>query len=815
MHCFRFYAPNDTLRPRPACSNMQRKLNGASDGARGNHMSISNKSQAKRRPATGVAMVALTVGLMTSANAAQAASDTTAAPGGPTPSAAPIVLADASAAGASDSGDIVVTAQRRAQSTMDVGINVTAIAPQRLKEEKIDRIGELIQATSNLEVREIRPGGGQPAITIRGVGMNDFTVASNPSTAVYFDGVYSPNIGTISQQFFDLGQVEVLKGPQSSLYGRNATAGAITISSAAPTDMVEGYITGGYGNYKAFDAEGAIGGPIANGLTGRLSVKTRQSYAGWIKNTLPGGDDFGEIHQVSVRGQLKWTDGGRFTLHGIFAYQHEDDQPGAFTVFGRRVPGGRPGATTALCPVALANQIDFGNSCASLFGSVRPSTDVRTIAENDSWRVKGETYTGTLLGTYEGDGFAIRSVTSYLHWKEIYHKSDSLPITEQNAILDQRTWQISEDLQIASTGHRRLGWMAGVYLSSANTNNPTYTIAPINGGNYIGTNDADTKTAQAYAQLDYELTPRLTVNVGGRFLYEHDNKVGGTWFDTNQNRIVDAGDRNQAFLDDAVNQTAFTWKVGLNYKPDNSTLFYGSVTHGFKSGGFIAPAVATSTSQLLPYKGENIYAFEVGAKKSLFDRMLDVSTSLFYYDYHDLQTNQQQFVGNLLVNRFANVPHAHIKGLDFEAVLRPVTGLELRADAGLIDTWVGAFSSGGIAYAPGNKFANAPTFSGTGSVRYQFRVTDGYELALGASVHRQSKIYPNTENAPLFRIDSDATLVSAQAQLILTDTGWSAMAWVKNLTNTAYTNSTYQTGSTVNTLYNAPRMYGVSLTRRF
>jgi iron complex outermembrane receptor protein len=721
----------------------------------------------------------------------------------------------APAAAAPDDGTIVVTAQRRAQSTLDVGINVTEVTPQRLADERIVRIGELIQATSNIEVREIRPGGGQPAITIRGVGMNDFTVASNPSTAVYFDGVYSPNIGTISQQFFDLGQVEILKGPQSSLYGRNATAGAINIVSAKPTEDFSGYVTGGYGNFNSVDAEGAISGRIAQNLTARVSVKTRQEYDGWMNNIYPGGDDIGTIHQTSVRAQLKWNPSERFELHTIFGYQHEDDEPGAFTAFGRHVAGGAPGATTGICAVSAANMIDFNNTCYSIFGTQRTSTDVLTISENDHWNVRGNSYTGTAIGTYQGDGFTVKSVTGYLHWQEQYIKSDALPVTEQTATLDQRTWQVSEDLQIASSGKKRLEWVAGVYLSTANTNDPTYTIAPINNGNYIATNSADTKTAQAYAQLDFNLTSKLQLTAGARYIYEHDSKVGGTWLDTNSNHVIDAADKNQAFLDDSFNQHAVTWKFGINYKPTSTTLLYGSITHGFKSGGYIAPSVATSTSQLLPYKGENIYSFEVGGKKTLFDNMIDLSTSLFYYDYHDLQTNQQQLVGNLNVNRFANVPHAHIKGIDLEAAFRPIKGFELKLDGGLIDTWVGIFTSGGVNFAPGNRFANAPTFAGTASIRYQWHLIGDFDMAMGGSIHHSSSTFANTENTPLYRIDSVVTLVNAQVQLLLPAKGWTAMVWGKNLTNTEYTNSTFQNGSVVNTLYNMPRTYGISVTKRF
>jgi len=733
------------------------------------------------------------------------------------PAAAHAADASAKADEASDTGagEIVVTAQRREQSTMDVGINVTAISEERLKVERVERIGELKQLTSNVEVREIRPGGGQPVITIRGVGMNDFTVASNPSTSVYFDGVYSPNIGTISQQFFDVQSVEILKGPQSTLYGRNATAGAVTVSSAQPTDTLSGYLTGGLGNYRAFEGEGAISGPVGKGLTARISVRTRQMYDGWINNLYPGGHDIGQIHQVAVRAQLKWEATDSLTLRGIFGYQHEDDEPGAFTAFGRHVPGGAPGATTPFCPVSLANQIDFGNTCASLFGALRTSTDVHTISENDPWTVKGKAYTGTLIATWRGDGFAVTSTTGYLHWQENYIKSDALPITEQTAILDQRTWQWSQDLQIASTGTRPLEWMGGVYLSTANTNNPTYTIAPIQNGNFIGTNSADTRTAQAYAQLDWNVTPTLQLTAGARYIHEFNSKIGGTWKDVNKNGVVDVGDVNQAFMDDSIKQDAVSWKVGVNYKPSRDTLIYGSITHGFKSGGFIAPAVATNSSQLLPYKGEHLYAFEIGWKQNLWDNLVSLTTSLFYYKYNDMQTNQQQLVGNLLVNRFANLSDAHIKGVDFELAVRPVRGMELRFDGGLIDSWVGAFTSGGVNFPAGNRFANAPTFTGSASARYRWAVTDDLDMSLSGSVHRQSGVFTNTENTPIYRIDSDATLVNAQLQLIMPETGWTASLWAKNLTNDEYTNSTFQNGSAVNTVYNMPRTYGLSFTKKF
>jgi iron complex outermembrane receptor protein len=742
-----------------------------------------------------------------------AASDDTAKASVPDAASTPALTATADAAPADN---IVVTAQRRNQSTLDVGINVTEISPQTIRENRIERLGEIIQATSNVDVREIRPGGGQPAITIRGVGMNDFTVASNPSTAVYFDGIYSPNIGTVSQQFFDLQNVEVLKGPQSSLYGRNATAGAINITSAAPTDYLTGYFNGGFGNYKSVDGEGAISGPLGEGLTGRISVKTRQMYGDWMHNVYPGGQGIGNLHQVSTRAQLQYKpDDSPFEFRAIFQYQHENDVPGAFTAFGRHVAGGKPGVTTALCPSAIANQIDFANQCYSLFGQKRPSTDILTISEDTPWTVHGNTYTGTFLATYHGDGFDIKSTTGYLHWYEQYIKSDAWPVLEQQTTLDQKTRQTSEDLEIASTGIRKLDWLAGVYLADGDTNNPTYTLAPIQNADFVSLSNSHVRTAQAYAQLGYHFSSKLEFIAEARYIYEHDSKVGGTWNDKNADQIVDAGDVNQAFINNSFNQHAVTWKFNLNYKPDASMLLYASITHGYKSGGYIAPSAATNSSQLQHYDGENIYAYEVGAKKSLWNHAVDLSTSLFYYQYLGLQTNEQQLIGNLNINHFANIPHAHIKGIDMDVAFHPFEGFELKLDGGLIDTWVGLFASGGVVHQPGNKLANAPTFTGTASVRYQWHLTPKLDMAIGSSAHRQSRTYADTENTPLYRIDSGATLVDAQLQLILPNQGMSVMIWGKNLTNCEYTNSTFLNGSAVNTLFNMPRTYGVSFSKNF
>lgn len=738
-----------------------------------------------------------------------------------------VALAEAAGSAAADTpasvAEVIVTAQHRRQSTTDVGIEVAEISGQRLQEQRVQTLNDLTQLTSAVDIRFGRPGG-QPIVTIRGVGMNDFTVGSHPSTAVYIDNVYYPNIGTISGQLFDTAAAEILKGPQSTLYGRNSTAGSMNITSARPSPDLSGYVTAGYANYNTFHGEGAVSGPLTSTLLGRLSLQTEQRSDGYMKNQYPGGATIGDSHKINTRAQLQWNPNDSWEALEIVSYGHENDQPGAFTAYGIRVPGGAPGKPTpANCPAFLSGHIDFSNTCASSFGYQRPYAAPYTISENDPWTVNSDTFASSLNVTYKGNGFNVRSITGYLHWRELYVKSDGLPTRETTQALHERLWQVSEDLQVLSTTHGPLSWIAGLYLAKSNLNNPTYSLQEQQSGAYTNSithNDVTTQTAQAYAQLDYSITPKLQVTAGARYIYEHDDKIGGTW----QNRQYTGGPDNgdltpayisTAFLDTSIVQHAMTWKFGLNYKPTADSLLYASITHGYKSGGFVS-TLATSVAQLLPYKGEDIYAYEIGAKQFLLDRRVQLSASAFYYDYKNLQTSQYIALGTTFINTFNNIPTAHLQGMDLGVRLAPIRGLEISLDAGFLDTYLGAFASAGGARVPGgNQFANAPRFTGTADVRYQFALTSDYDVVVGATLHRQGQAFADTVNTPVFRDHSDSTLLDAHLDLLTTQSQWTFSLWGKNLTNNLYSASDFANGSVLFATWNMPRTFGASLTKRF
>ena len=716
--------------------------------------------------------------------------------------------------GADGSAPIIVTAERREVSINDVGISMQAFGADELADSRVDAIADLSQITANTNFRETRPGGN-PVITIRGIGTNDFLVSSNTSTAVYMDGVYSPNIGTISGQLFDLERVEVLKGPQSALYGRNATAGAVNVISAKPTDYLTGYVRGTFGNYESITGEAAISGPIGEGVSGRLSVRTDHRYDGYMENLFPGGEDIGTVHKTAVRAQLLAQPSDSFTVHAIFGYENEDSVPGAWTSFGRREPGGDPGPPyTPFCATDVAGMRDDANLCASSFGYQRQTSDFYTLSENDPWDTKGDVYTATLMMQYEADSFSVTSTTGYIDWSQFRYQSDGIPFTEVLASRDQSTWQLSEDLQLASTGSSPLQWLGGVYLSTGNVTLFRYAISGLFNSNTIITHDADTDTIQPYVQLNYEVSPTIELTAGARYIYEKTSKVGGTYADLNFNEVIDEGDSTSAFIDDSIDQNHLTWKLGINFTPTDATLVYASFAHGYKSGGY-SSAFSNSDAQLLPYGGEKIDAYEVGLKQS-FGSVAQLNASAFYYDYTDIQTNTAEVIDGIPVNRFDNIPKAEVKGVDVDLTLWPVPGLTLALTGGYLDTSVDSYiASNNALVDQGNRLPNAPKFSGSARARYEASLNDSLKFFISGSISHHSMFFMDVENTPKLAVDTKATIVDASMGLDLNDGELKLTLWSKNLTDEAYNVSSYQNGSLLFATYNMPRTYGLTVAKTF
>lgn len=705
--------------------------------------------------------------------------------------------------------EVMVTAQKRSQSLNDVGIAVNAFSADSLKENRIEQMQDLGKHLANVQFAEARPGGN-PKIVVRGIGVNDFLVSSNPSTAVYFDGVYSPSIGTISGQFFDLESLEVMKGPQTTLYGRNSTAGALTAVSRNPSQEFDAYATLGYGNFETLDLEGAIGGGLSDTVAGRVAFKVKNRDDGHMNNVFPGGQEIGTIDRTDVRAKLLWEASEDVEVVATVTYGDEDSVPGAWSVFGRRVTPGtgfRP-----LCAADLAGVHDNA-TCSSLFGYQDTDGDPYRLSEDNPWNVDSEEYSASLNISWDLGNATLRSTTGYMSWEQLRFQSDGIPLTEVVAERHQEISQVSQEFQLVSPGGEFVDWVVGAYFASSNTELFRPNITPIFGGDTVNTMDNDIRTAQAYAQLDWNLSERVQLITGLRYTWEENENIGGTWADNNSSKTIDAGDVRQAFVDDSFTENDISWKLGINYHPTEDSLLYASITRGFKSGGFFA-GFAASDEQLEAYDDETIIAYELGFKSTLAEGTLQLNGSVFYYDYKDIQTNTNAIVGTTFITKFDNIEDAEVTGAELEAHWRLVPGLDLKLGLGYLDTEVGDFTFGpGANLVPsGNELPYAPHFTGNAQASYEWELNGDYRMAVAGSVSTQSEAWQEVENVARNRINTDYTLLDARLSLMpVTDT-WELTAWGKNLGDEDYVVSSFQNPSNVQAIYNLPRTYGVSFT---
>ena len=705
--------------------------------------------------------------------------------------------------------EVVVTAQKREQSLNDIGISINAFSGREIRENRIERMSDLGAYVPNVKMADARPGGN-PKVVVRGVGVNDFLVSSNPSTAVYFDGVYSPSVGTISGQFFDLERLEVLKGPQTTIYGRNSTAGTIQAISRKPTEELDGYLTLGYGNFDTIDVEGAIGGSLGDNMAARISAKTQQRMEGHMNNQFPGGEDIGEIDRTDIRAQLLLSPAEDIEVLATFTYGHEDSVPGGWSVFGRRITPGfgfRP-----FCAADRAGEHDQ-SSCSSLFGHQENDGDPYTLSENNSWAVDSDEFSGNVSITWDMDKFTAKSITGYIDWEQRRIQSDGIPLTEVVADRNQEIWQFSQEIHLVSPGGEFLDWLVGAYFSTGNTQLFRPNETPIFGGDTVNTMDNDITTAQAFAQLDWNLTEQWQLIAGIRYTWEENENTGGTWADRNSSRDIDAGDVRRAFVDDGFTENDVSWKVGLNFQAMEDLLLYASVTRGFKSGGFFA-GFAARDEQLQAYDNETIIAYEGGFKASMADGTFQLNGSGFYYDYEDIQTNTNEIIGAAFIVKFDNIPEAEVFGAEFDAQWRPVEGLELRLGVGILDTEVGQFTFGarGTLVPEGNELPNAPEFSISAQARYEWAINSDYRLALSGSVSSFDETFQEVENVLRNKINTSATLVNARLQLTPAHGRWDLAVWTRNVTDEDYVVSSFQNPSNIQAIYNLPRTYGAAFT---
>lgn len=679
--------------------------------------------------------------------------------------------------------EIVVTAQKRSENLQDVPIAVSAVSGGTLKAMGVRDVQDIKVAVPTLNSTSTN---GYLTSSIRGVG----SIAAGPGTespiALYIDGVYIAAPQVAATQLNNVESIEVLKGPQGTLFGRNATGGLIQITTRTPGDTSSGKFEIGGANYQTLSGSAYVSGPISSDVSADISIIGRAQGKGWGTNVALNKDVYREYHTFSVRSKWVWRPGPDTTVTLIGDYTDSAASLGAFV--------GQPGKKSGWPPFAINPDTGYNVNY-----NINPR---RTV-----WDTGASLRLTQAVGTLE-----LSSITAYRR-SEIHHVQDFDFTANDLANFHYTTpgRQISQELQLSSKDSNRLKWTAGLYYFNSEFAYKDYVLNLPIFNRSVTTNTKQTARSFAgYAQASYELADNTHLTLGGRYTTERRQEKDATLV------ITTATVATVPLANAAITADKFTYRASLDHRFSNELLGYVSYNRGFKSGGFNIGTPASRT-----YDPETLDAFEVGLKADLLDRRLRINVAGFDYKYKNIQLQRIFPNGSIGI---VNGPSAHIYGLDADITALLTDGLTLTSGIGWTSPKFRTFlncnkgsPNGGVPVTnvgtncSGNLVALAAKF--VGNVRLNYTT----DLA-GGKVDASTSLY---YNSGYFFEPDNVTRQDRYAQLGASvkwtgSNGLSVGVFGKNLTDRrVITFAPTQTNGNQVVMYAEPRTYGVTVGYEF
>ncbi|MFC4347096.1 TonB-dependent receptor [Kordiimonas lipolytica] len=725
--------------------------------------------------------------------------------------------------------EIMVTAQKRLQSSQDIAAAITAIGSDELDRTNFNNIEDLQNMAPSLQIGE---SFGFAQVMVRGVGTDNPFAGGDPSVAMHIDGAV---IGQSSAQFgalFDIARIEVLRGPQGTLYGRNATGGSVNVITNQPTEETEGYARLTYGNYDLIKFEGAVGGSLSDNLMGRVAV--RYVNRGGYGENIADGSDIDDADQISFRGQLLWNISEGASLR-LAAEHHEEDDRNYIPKF--RAASYDPAPLPALEPQPT--------------DGIR-ATDPRDINSNVNLQNKRNQDSFTAeLNVDLNDTFTLTSLTNYQTFEKTPQADFDMTANDFYIWSESfDTKQFSEELRLNFDTDRLHGLVGAYYYSEKISSDnrldipivPQFVADAVPGLAGCGFDDnvsdqiigadpsvlcfhfrgtSDTDAYALFANVAYDISDKLSLNIGGR--YSHEKKQGDT------DRWTAPGAPVLTFADEK-SFSKFTPSVRLEWKANDDVLMYAGYSKGFKSGIFL-------TGQRSPVLDPEIVdAYEVGLKGLFLDRRLQFNAAAFYYDFTNLQQGRSVPAGTsgfTLV--YENAASAEIKGLEAEfnfmatenvRVFGSTTFLDATFDdyvttdpfdtvyqqLGLIDAGIDLSQQLG-----GNRMVQSPKWAGTIGLAVNTHLpgSDWFAEATASMTHKGRVYFSQFNHEALSQ--EGVTTMDASLRFTSPDDRWSVNVWGKNLTNeTIYQGTFILNSSRTNAGFlAAPRTFGVTVGMNF
>lgn len=714
--------------------------------------------------------------------------------------------------------EITVTARKRSQDVQDVSMSISVLTGEQVAERTIMNAQDISWFTPGLYATG-SSGDTDPLYTIRGIGLNDAFSNNNPTVGVYLDEVIQPLVPMMGFQLYDLDRIEVLKGPQGTLYGRNTTGGAVNVFTRRAGEELNGYARVDFGEFERFEFEGAVGGPLSETLSARVAALSIQQNDGWLLNAF-NGQRIGQLDQLSVRGKLEWTPTDEFEL--IATVTRSTDKSDSA---GREHVGFLDGPFSGnLCQAAIEGRRDE-TQCVSFLGYSDLLEDRYTI-ENSSFYGQdqdAESTAVTVRINWDIGDTTLTAVTGYSEYDRVYNEdADGTPLIMIDVQSTNAIDALSQEIRLSGSTAGGFDWVIGGFVSEDELffdfqqalDEHIFLSRVSQNFTQVG------KSWALFAHGQLPLSDRTRL-VGGLRYTDEEKTFDYFGFDhdpfgTSAFPAIGIAPVSRYF--DKSTSDEVTGEIGIEFDVSDDAMMYANVTKGFKSGGYKG-AISFSLPELEPFDPETLYAYEVGVKSTLADGRLRLNAAGYYYDWKDFQAFVTEIRGGVPVLVLANAGDAEVSGLELDAQWAPVDGLQLWLGANLMDTEITRYNTiPGTGDNQGNRLSNSPEVMINARARYEFDVGQSGWLAFAASdlVYR-SKVYYSLGNNGQSAQDA-IWLWSGRAGLVSADEHWSISVWGKNLTDKFYKTQSYDNLGGIFPSQNylgMPRSYGISVKYSF
>lgn len=676
--------------------------------------------------------------------------------------------------------EVIVSAQRREESIQTVPVAITALTSDDIARFGMQTAGALVQQVPNVHFDAV---GQSPRFTIRGIRMLNETDNNEPPIGFYRDDVYRGTWSAQMGQLFDIDRVEVLRGPQGTLFGRNATGGLIQTISRRPTRDFEGYTSVQLASWgSSADSrivEGAVSGPFSDGVRGRLSFKYNDSD-GWQKGchdeVCADPIEIGKTDVLGVRGQLEVDLSASGSLLLIVEGVDQKSKSDMWSVRGKLDPD-----TLQPCSQSRIE----ANECVDAMGWGDPNRTpkkIYTTAADLPNNLKMISPSARL--EWQFDGFDLTAISAYEHVKRhrvddgiggLGFAADPFPSAWDywwNLEGDQYTQEIRLNGDVGS----RLRWIAGAfYYDDEKSGHPAFeNLLPIF-GTYGWANDwvQQTESWAVFGQVDWQLTDAVTLTGGVRYTDEDRSLF-----------ITDSLAAPNFVANEHFSKGNVTGRGAIEWQINDDVMTYASIASGFKSASFNAQLVVDG--QTAPVSPEELISYEVGIKSTLLDRRLRANLSAFYYDYDGIQqaalvTNDD--AQNVSIRLF-NIGKAKIYGLELELTAEIGSRFDASLGVGLMDSELDGVSDLQTSI-DGHRLAESPKVSLNGYLRYRIPLGGNGEAALQTDFDYRSEAERSFENIPEERVAA-RTSVNVRAFWNSPGDRYYASVFVENLTDKSY-----------------------------